>query len=117
MLGVSIFTACGFAIAKPQAANSVFINPMSTILFVYGSLKRGQSNHHYMAGQEFLCSVTTAPLYRLYDWGPYPALVEWPENGTAIEGELWRIDEATLARIEHLEEAPILYQMRPVAIA
>lgn len=89
---------------------------MSTILFVYGSLKRGQRNHYYLAGQEFLGTVRTAPLYRLFDWGPYPALVECPTNGIAIEGELWRIDDAGMARIEQLEEAPTLYQIRNARI-
>src|SRR5271170_6537591 len=90
---------------------------MSTLLFVYGTLKRGQRNHHYLAGQEFVGTDRTAPLYRLFDCGPYPALVEFPKNGTAIEGELWRIDDETLQQIQRLEESPKLYRMHSVAIA
>jgi len=59
-----------------------------TLLFVYGSLQRGCRNHHLLAGQEFLHIARTVPRYRLYDRGSYPCLVEEPEHGVAVQGEV-----------------------------
>ncbi len=60
-----------------------------TILFLYGTLKRGQKNHHFLAGQEFLGEVATMPLYRLYGLGWHPGMVRDPDNGLDVAGELW----------------------------
>ena len=64
-------------------------------LFVYGTLKRGQPRHRYLAGQTFVASAVTRPIYRLFNVGDYPALVRHSE-GRSIEGELWRVDEGCL---------------------
>jgi len=36
-----------------------------TRIFVYGTLKRGGRNHHFMAGQQFVGEARTAPGYTL----------------------------------------------------
>jgi len=87
-----------------------------TILFVYGTLKRGQRSHQLLAGQRFLGSARTLPRYRLYDCGRYPALVADPEHGRAIQGELWLVDDETLRRLDILEGTPILYTLLPVEL-
>ena len=38
-----------------------------TLVFVYGTLKRGGENHRWIAQQQFVAEASTAPLYRLYD--------------------------------------------------
>ena len=48
---------------------------MKTILFVYGTLKRGMKNYQLLAGQAFLNSTRTMPCYRLLDLGSYPGLI------------------------------------------
>lgn len=88
---------------------------MSTCLFVYGTLKHGQCNHPLLAGQTFLGEARTAPRYWLYDAGPHPCLVE-ATDGVAVRGELWRVDDATLARLDLLEEIPDLFDRRSVQI-
>ena len=77
-----------------------------TLLFLYGTLKRGQRNHHLMAGQEFLRPAQTAPRYRMVNVGPYPALVADPAHGIRIRGELWQVDDAALHRLDIFEGAP-----------
>ncbi len=72
-------------------------------LFVYGSLKRGFSNHHFLQGQTFLGEARTLPVYRMFDYGGFPALVSATADGMAIEGEIWQIDGACLAKIDELE--------------
>jgi gamma-glutamylaminecyclotransferase len=71
-------------------------------LFVYGTLKRGQSRHRYLAGQSFVGAACTGPLYRLYNVGEYPALVR-SADGLAIEGEVWDVDEACLRILDRVE--------------
>lgn len=73
-------------------------------IFVYGTLKRGLSNHSYLAGQRYLSEARTQPLYRLFDLGGYPGMVRAPEGGVSIEGEIWQIDAACLERLDRLED-------------
>jgi len=72
-------------------------------IFVYGTLKRGHGNHHYLAGQRFVAEACTLPLYRLYDMGGYPGMIR-DDRGVAVEGEIWEVDEDCLARLDVLED-------------
>lgn len=76
---------------------------MKTRLFVYGTLKRGGSNHGYLERQEFIGQAMTEPLYRLYDLGGYPGMVSDAANGRSVSGEVWDVDEACLAVLDVLE--------------
>ena len=58
-----------------------------TILFVYGTLKRGFVNHHLMAGQDFIGEGVTLPHYRVLDLGPHPGLIADEANGLAVKGD------------------------------
>ena len=89
---------------------------MTTRLFIYGTLKRGCSNHHYMAGQRFVEVAKTEPLYRLVSMGSYPGMVS-SEPGRSIEGEIWDVDDACLRRLDVLEgidEGEYTYEMVPL---
>lgn len=72
------------------------------LLFIYGTLKRGGSNHHYMAGQRFVGAACTESRYRLFDMGGYPGMVHASE-GLSIEGEVWEVDAACRVRLDILE--------------
>lgn len=88
-----------------------------TTLFVYGTLKRGQKGHHLVASQEFLGEATTMPLYRLYGLGWHPGMVLDTENGLEIKGELWAVDDETLAKLDEYEGlAEAFYTRGDVAI-
>src|SRR5438094_10527046 len=89
----------------------------TTALFVYGTLKRGLRNNHFLAGQKFLGEARTVPRYRLYDGGPHPCLVEDSQGGVAVRGEIWHVDEDTLTRLDELEDAPRLFARCPIDIA
>lgn len=87
-------------------------------IFVYGTLKRGGSLHHHMAGAVFLGAALTRPAYRLFriDW--YPALVEVPVEGQAIHGEVWHVEPARLRILDDVEEVDQgLYERRRVQLA
>lgn len=74
-----------------------------TLVFVYGTLKRGGENHGWIAQQQFVAEACTAPLYRLYDLGGYPGMVR-SADGRSIQGEIWNVDEAGLTRLDVLED-------------
>jgi gamma-glutamylaminecyclotransferase len=87
-----------------------------TIVFVYGTLKRGQRNHSLLQDQEFLGEARTLPRYRLYDCGRYPALVHDRVNGVAVFGEVWRVSDEVLRRMDAYECAPELYSRRVILL-
>ena len=89
------------------------------LVFVYGTLQRGRALHVHLAGQRFVGTAKTQRGYRLYriDW--YPGLVEVPtsEEGLAIHGEVWDVDEAGLKLLDEVEEVDSgLYERRPVRL-
>jgi gamma-glutamylaminecyclotransferase len=87
------------------------------IVFIYGTLKRGCSNHRYLAGQDFLGQAATAALYRLYDLGGYPGMIA-ASPGRQIPGELWQIDEPCRALLDELESVDVgEYQLVPVELS
>lgn len=73
-------------------------------LFVYGTLKRGLSNHSYLAGQAFVGKARTSPVYRMFDLGGYPGMVRVGAGGAGIEGEIWEVDDACLRSLDVLED-------------
>lgn len=90
---------------------------MSVTLFIYGTLKRGDCRHSALAGQTFRGEASTESGYRLYNIGSYPGLVESP-TGLAVEGELWEVDAACLARLDEVEGvAEGLYERRTIRLA
>ena len=84
------------------------------LLFAYGTLLRGESNHHYLKSAKFLGAAATTARFTLYDFGDYPAIVEGGAH--PIAGELYEVDEATLARVDELEEVPGYYERREVML-
>lgn len=76
---------------------------MNTLVFVYGTLKRGGENHGWIDKQRFVAEACTRALYRMYDLGGYPGMVHSPD-GISIEGEVWEVDEAGLLRLDILED-------------
>jgi gamma-glutamylaminecyclotransferase len=87
-----------------------------SFLFVFGTLKRGEKNHHLMTGAWFLWPATTAANYRLYELGEYPGLVRDEENGLAISGELYQVSECLLEELDDFEGVPDLFVRQPIAI-
>jgi gamma-glutamylcyclotransferase (GGCT)/AIG2-like uncharacterized protein YtfP len=74
------------------------------LVFVYGTLKRGCSNHLFLSGQEFLGEARTVPGFSLYDLGSYPGMIA--TNSTAPEGvtgEVWAVNAPALEKLDQLE--------------
>ncbi len=79
------------------------------LVFVYGSLKRGQANHHQLAGSRF-CGAAQLPGLALYDLGPFPMAIACNEPGAWLHGELFAVDATQLRALDRFEGAPRLYQ-------
>jgi gamma-glutamylaminecyclotransferase len=90
---------------------------MSERIFVYGTLKRGLSNHRFMAGQRFLGEATTAPVYRMVDCGGFPGMFSVEKDGLGIRGEVWEVDDACRKQLDVLEDVEEgMYALRPAAL-
>lgn len=74
-----------------------------TRVFVYGTLKRGGSNHRFLAGQHYLGEARTAPGYTLYSLGDYPGMVRSADPAHTVTGEIWSVDAACLTQLDALE--------------
>lgn len=73
------------------------------LVFVYGTLKTGGSNHRALAGQRRIGLAATRAAYRLFALDGYPGMVEAGSGGRSIEGELWEVDPSCLERLDRLE--------------
>lgn len=89
-----------------------------TRVFVYGTLKRGGDNHHYLAYQQFLGPARTPAGYTLYSLGDYPGMVRATADTAGVAGELWAVDAACLHQLDLLEGVNEgLYERVPIKLA
>ncbi|RYD17658.1 MAG: gamma-glutamylcyclotransferase [Verrucomicrobiaceae bacterium] len=70
------------------------------LVFVYGTLRRGGSNHFRMAGAEFLAPGTVMGRMYKIDW--YPGLVI-DDAGDEIHGEVFSIGPELLGELDVFE--------------
>jgi gamma-glutamylcyclotransferase (GGCT)/AIG2-like uncharacterized protein YtfP len=79
---------------------------VSVDLFVNGTLMRGLALHGNLEGADFLETCATAPRYRLYSIGDvHPGMFQVADGGVAVEGEVYRVPDAVLQRVEASEPA------------
>ena len=86
-------------------------------IFVYGTLKRGLSNHCWMGGQKFMGEAATEPAYRMVDCGGYPGMFPVTRDGRSIRGEVWSVSESGRSKLDELEDvAHGLYALERVKL-
>lgn len=83
-------------------------------LFVYGTLKRGLSNHHWLGEAGYIAEARTAADFALYTI-EYPFLAKSPAL-YPVHGELYLISPADLARVDQLEQHPDDYCREPIEV-
>ena len=87
---------------------------MAHLVFVYGTLMKGELHHTSMAHARFVRVAETEPAYDLVQIDYYPAMIA---GGTArIVGELYEVDAQTLARLDELEEVPHYYERKRITL-
>ncbi|MDB6092963.1 MAG: hypothetical protein JWM32_525 [Verrucomicrobia bacterium] len=88
-----------------------------SLVFVYGTLKRGGSNHNFLAPQAFVGVTRTRPGFRLYELDGYPGMVADPIDTEGVAGEVWSVDPAGLAKLDWLEGVSEgLYRREPIPL-
>lgn len=85
-------------------------------VFVYGTLKKEQPNHHWLTDTKngfatFVCSARTDTSFPLLIGTRFniPFLLNVPGVGHEISGEIYEIDEKMLHSLDELEDYPKLY--------
>lgn len=74
---------------------------MSTLVAVYGTLKRGMSNDHFLQAAKYLGKDTLGEI-TLYDLGPYPGARAEPSAG--VDVEIFSVTVHELQALDALEE-------------
>ncbi len=64
----------------------------------------GESNHQLLAHACLVAKTRTQPAFSWHDLGLFPGLV--PGGNHAVSGEVYEIDEVTLAVLDRLESHP-----------
>ncbi|XP_066254810.1 putative gamma-glutamylcyclotransferase CG2811 isoform X1 [Euwallacea similis] len=85
-------------------------------VFVYGTLKRGEPNHHWFSNSKgghhtFLYNARTKDKYPLVIATAYniPFLLHRPGLGNQVQGEVYEVDVKVLEDLDVLEEHPDYY--------
>ena len=85
--------------------------------FVYGTLKRGGRYHDLLAAQKFIGEACTVAGYTLYQPADYPGMVYSDEDTEGVTGELWKVSEICLAKLDALEGlTQKLYKRIPISL-
>ena len=84
---------------------------MKHLVFVYGSLRQGQSNHHYLNGCQLLGRFDTPAEYALFDLDAYPAMIFGKKS---VAGEVYMINDEVLESLDRLEGVPVEYRREQI---
>ena len=85
----------------------------SQLVFVYGSLRRGQRHHRLLDGCRLLGVHRTTPAYTMVDLGAYPGVFEGGQ--TPVTGEVYRVSRARLGALDRFEGCPAHYRRAALA--
>ena len=85
------------------------------LIFVYGTLRNGHSNHHLL--KEAYCHGIggTEASYAMYLISGYPYVTS-SEARYPIIGELYAVDDDTLQTLDRMEGHPRYYERRETAV-
>lgn len=83
-------------------------------IFVYGTLRSGQSRSFVLSEQLFLGQSRTASMYTLVDLGLFPAML--PKGYYSIVGEVYMVDDACLDQLDMIEGHPHFYRRETIVL-
>jgi gamma-glutamylaminecyclotransferase len=91
--------------------------PQTHRVFVYGTLRRGFSNHALLATSRFAGEAATLRTYWMITTGPFPVLLDdvpadFGVVPLAVAGEIYHVDDATMAQLDRLEREGIAYDRK-----
>lgn len=81
------------------------------LIFVYGTLKRGNGLHGALEGSEFVSeAITLDPVFNMHCNGAFPLVSNVGKGGYRIIGELFTVSEMTLLNLDLIEGHPTHYR-------
>ena len=83
-------------------------------VFVYGTLMKGEKNHRLLELSKFVGPGKTEPAFDFVNLGGFPAMI-WG-GVTQVVGEIYEVDNKTLARLDRLESHPDMYRREPIVL-
>lgn len=86
-----------------------------TRIFVYGTLRRGQRNHHLLAAAHFVGAGATVAHYTLRVEGTLPYL-DAREARYPVRGEVYELAPPHLLAIDRLERHPTWYRRCVISV-
>lgn len=91
--------------------------PVSNVhrVFVYGTLMKGEHHHEAISQARFLGLAETKPEYELVQIDYYPAML--PGGASKIIGEIYEVDDATLKKLDELEEVPTQFVRETITLS
>lgn len=87
---------------------------MTSLVFCYGTLKRGHANHWLMEGAKYHGNYFTDKNYSLYVEG-LPFLVK-EKGGGGCFGELYEVTDEILEKLDRLEGHPTFYKREKITV-
>jgi len=90
-------------------------NAMTYSVFVYGTLKRGRSNHaSYLGDSRFIGEAHTSKPFMMFGHGFPLARLPIPKDNTwfagKVKGEIFEVSMDTIRRLDSLEGHPNFYK-------
>ncbi len=95
-----------------------FDSNRETLVFVYGTLMRGQRNHSLLFGARYVTEGITRAEYELVDLGDFPAMIPAAEGeeGFPVVGEVYAVDPSILEVLDEIEDHPRFYRRTPTEL-
>ena len=87
---------------------------MTHRVFVYGTLKSGFGNHYLLKGCAFIGHAATVPTYKMIENG-FPVVMPDPD-GKPLAGEIYTVDDETLAQLDQLEREGSSYDRKLINV-
>jgi len=80
---------------------------MKSLVFVYGTLKRGFSNNAILGNSRLIGDWRTDPVFKMLHLGYFPGVVFPGED--SIKGELFEVNDVIMEKLDVLEGYPTLF--------
>lgn len=101
---------CEYCSGEVLFSDAGYQEVCETIIFVYGTLKRGFDNESYLKNATFIDRAITVDKYPMILQNPsFPYLINDKGNGHQIKGEVYSIDDEIILKIDELEGTPEHY--------
>ena len=102
-----------------KAIDTALVDKKSSLVnvFVYGTLKRGYGNNRCLGKEaKYIGTAVTTAKYPMLDGG-FPYLLDKPNEGHHIKGEMWQIPvKQLLSEVDRLEGYPTHYVRRVIEV-